>query len=455
MSYNICTNETITKVISNIYRNIYRNGGWEYVINVYNNRQAKERSSYISDPTLNVEERNLIEFIGSTRKVYIDYIVKKVLEKLSSSDLLQDYKSYLGDRNIVDVVQANAFGSTNPTSDYDLTFAGPGIHYITKCLIQQFDDELFQDSKKLSLAEMFDSNFYVCPDMILYGNKEKLDSLGVTLYQVNEKTSHYAPISSTKEHFDIERNQLFKKKMDHSELNHDTIMAKYKKLLMLNEQLDDELYKLKEGPIMQSSSSFIQHILNMMETSIESYYALSTFMIVVYGMQARRIDELEPLLKEENFRIAGVENCIDLVKHHSHSFNVDNTIETMNLAVKVSKYIQRILLCLKYVSQYSDEINKEELSNLTSLTNDIMHYRSNSSKMSSSEKEQYMEKIKLFMDTFGLNNALTYNTIHPMFKMLDPELLSVNHVGGRKAKKTKRKNKYKKQKKTRKHKSRN
>ena len=420
-SINLCPSETMIQVVNNLYKDLYSSGGWNYVTSIYNKRSAKDRNNYMKRENINVKEENLIQFMGATRKVYIDYIIKKVVNNLQDSYHINDYSEFLSQRNLVDVVQSNAFGSTNPTSDYDLTFAGPGVHHIIKCLLQQFEDPIFTNSRKLSLSEMFDSNFYIAPDLILLENKNKLDSIGVKLFLVNPETNHYVPVPSTENHFKREHKQLAKKISTHETLTHRTITRKYRNLIALNEALDNELYK-NEGShkhILKHSDMFIAHLLKMCESSIEAYYALSTILIVVYGMQAKKMDQLLPLLQKEHFVMAGLENIIDLVKHQSESFVSDNAIENKNLALKVSKYVQRVIYCLDNLVKYDERIDKDKLSDLKTLTDEIVYYRSNISSMGSAENERYQAKLNVFMDTFGLHKKLTYKTLHPLFFMLD------------------------------------
>ena len=54
---------------------------WDMLSSSYNNRQAKERTDWITDKKLPVQTQNYIEFVGSLRKILIDYTMKKLLLK--------------------------------------------------------------------------------------------------------------------------------------------------------------------------------------------------------------------------------------------------------------------------------------------------------------------------------------------------------------------------------------
>jgi len=410
-----CSNKTLLDIVNNIYKKNSNCGGWECVTDKYNNRQAKDRYDYLNNSNKYVNEDNLIEFMGSTRKIFIDYIVKEVINKIDNSK----YKKFLKNNNLRDVILMNAFGSVNPTSDYDVTFAGPGIYYIVSCLLKQFKNSMKIDKSIITtMSKMFDSNFYVCPDLILFNsNKILLTDINIKLFLVNMKKNHYVPVPCEDRHFNLEIEYLKKKRDSHESLSDEVIEKKYSKLLELSEDMDDELYKMNgKNKILKNDMSFIEHILKMNSISIEAYYTLSSILVVVYGIQAKRDKDLEFILKKENYIIAGVENIIDLVHHQSSSFKEGNYENNNNLAIKVSKYIQRIFFCLNKVMDDTEKIKKYQ-----KLLDKVVHYRSNSNSLTDEEKISYIKQggfIDKFINMFNLDKQLTFDNMPDIFKLL-------------------------------------
>jgi hypothetical protein len=432
-----CGKESIMEVVQNIILQSLE-GGWETLSSRYLSgvREAKESTNYIFDDELLANEKNTIEFIGSLRKVFIDYIIKNVITKLDDekyrySNLLED-----GKYDIKKLVRVNAFGSTNLTSDYDLTIAGPGVYLILRCLLEQFQNlytlEGFRSSVKITTAQLFDSNFYVVPDLVLTShNKTLLDDIGVTLYSTNPSKNMYIQIPSGRNQFAIELESIRQKLLHDEDMDTNTITKKYQTLMDMAENLDIELYSNNTGNvknILKTPESLLSYTLEMCRSSIEAYYGLSTILVVVYGLQAKKMSELmdKNILKKEHFIIAGVENTIDLVKHQSNSYKEGEDVKNTNLAIKVSKYIQRILTCVKKVQ---DDAPDGELDKAIELTNKILYYRSNSGKMTQEERISYQTYIKEFMSYFSLDKRLVFNKIHPLFRRLQIKTENINTEG--------------------------
>lgn len=178
-----CSKKNLYDIIKNIYDDINNSGGWTYVTNIYNEHSAKDRNHYLKEKDLNVNEHNLIEFMGSTRKIYIDYIIKSVINILDKKNI---YKKFIDGKLLSDSIVINAYGSTNPTSDYDLTLAGPGIPYIIKCLLEQF--KINKEWTNISI--MFDSNFYICPGIVINNtNYHLIKKININLFCIDQKNN--------------------------------------------------------------------------------------------------------------------------------------------------------------------------------------------------------------------------------------------------------------------------
>lgn len=453
-----CNNDNIIDIVKSI---IYKSldGGWGTISEQYLQgvREAKDSTNYIFDDDLLANERNTIEFMGSLRKVYIDHVIKTVIYKIDANK--EYYSKFTGGEDIKSLIYANAFGSTNLTSDYDLTITGPGSHMILQCLISQFNelyrDPHFKNASERTTAELFDSNFYVVPDLVLTKyNREKLENINAKLYLLNTEKKMYIQVPNGTNEYELELQSIREKMNSNESLDTRTIQDKYQTLIGMSSMLDRELYSNNPEntvDILSSSESLLDYTLKMCRSSIEAYYALSTILVIVHGLQSKNIDGMmqSGVVSKENCIIAGLENIIDLVLHQSHSFVDGNMDKNMNLAVKVSKYIQRILLCINLIT---DNEPSEELKRATELTDMIIYYRGNAGSMSKEDRDLYSIKISEFITMFGLDKKLTFKTIPSLFKLLckrtehiDTTLFFEEYaqIGGKRRKKRTKKHKRK------------
>lgn len=192
---------------------------------------------------------------------------------------------------------------------------------------------------------------------------------------------------------------------------------KYKKLIKLGIMLDDELYRnIDAKKILNNSKNFFKHMLQMNASSIEAYHTFSTIIIIVFGFQGKKITENNYMnFKVENFIIAAVENIIDLVHHQSQNYNNKYPIKNRNLAIKLSKYIDRVLKCVEKANKVSKKnifkIDKNDIINV----NKVILYRNNSEKLNIKD---YNNSINYVIDKFNLNKKMTFSSINPLFKKL-------------------------------------
>ena len=388
---------------------------WDMLSSSYNNRQAKERTDWITNKKLPVQTQNYIEFVGSLRKILIDYTMKKTITKMdNNTGLKQKYSNFLQKSTFHDVILYHAFGSTNPTSDYDLTFAGPGIHVIVNCMF-----ECYQKLKiGATMTYSFDTNFYLVPNLLLNRyNKPRLRGLKIKLFPVEKKNNFYVPVPDTPEIFDKEYRALkFKVSRSENLDNHKLVKHKYKLLLAQSTEMDEFLYQnidnQEHNTAKWTKDIFWDKLIEMNKTSIEAYYCLSTILAVVYSIQAKREQELSPYMSADNWLIAAFENMIDLYKHQGHSFKPGKSEANKNLAIKVSKYIYRIYYCLNFyfIKQQKSPpaLFKKHYQNATQM----FLYRSGKL-----EKNQTPD-VDQYVRTFALNKKLQFHVKHPVFDPL-------------------------------------
>jgi len=430
-----CPYINIFNLDKELFQNIDKMGGWEYLTKKYN-KEAKDKKNYL-ETNQDLQVKNYLEYMGAFRKIIIDIIVKKTTNKMSKDKKhINKYKSFLKNNNLNKHIIASALGSTNLTSDYDITFGGPGSYLLIKCIIENFNKINLKNIP--TMTQIFDSNFYLMPDLVITNsNINRFKNKNINLFQVNG--NHMIPIPNSKDITNLELLKLKNKKDDNRKLTSKNLKKRYNKLLKLGEEMDVFIYQDNyKNSIIKSKLDFFNKIMEIKETEIEAYFCLSTVLTVVYGIQLKKIDEIEKILIQDNFLVGAVENIIDLYKHQSHSF-VNNKDKIRNLSVKVSKYIYRIFFNLDYYLKKGDlktrqkckhyfkkkNINYEELKKLT---NEMLFFRKNSDNFSQLEIEKYKQKIDKFIKVFKLNKPLKFGKKHEifdLFKELDERTLFI------------------------------
>ena len=418
---------------------------------VDNFKQRKVESAFTNLKSLSGNSNSIdfnskyfLEFLGSWRKLIIELGIKAVVQNLKSK-----YKQF---DNLEEIIISDAYGSTNITSDYDLTLSGPGTYLIVKCILEKWKNYDFnlikrdrinteRSSQKKELIrttpktfrDTFDSNFYLVPDLVLNKTMSNIlkNTYKIRLYQVkkiNDNWSKYTIIPG-KENYDLEINALNNKlnsvsidkqindynntnnnkllqSMDNSELrkahtellNSHPVSIKYNKLLELAKTLDEFLYSQNgiNMIIFKSGNDVIKHVMDMLENSIEGYYCLSTIIAVVYGIQAKKIEDVKIFFNDYKggWVIAAIENLIDLFIHlKDHNKNIDD-----NIILKVSKYIYRIYFCLDY---YFDGKNNK-IKNRMNIAKKLVDKRGGRAEQAKSEIEALKSLIQI-PNTFNWN----------------------------------------------------
>jgi hypothetical protein len=310
-----------------------------------------------------MSHRTALEFLGAYRKVMIDYILTCNIDKLSKSKAAQNaYAAFLGasdgKRTLKELVRFSAEGSTNVTSDYDVTLCGPGLHCILSRALRVFagvvieahkradhDATIDHDDDKSTMALAMDSNFYTGPEILVKRGDERMR--GVALFYQHGDTGEYnvaIPIPTSDDVLEAERASILKKL---TRPNHKSIGETYKSLVEVTKELDEVLYRDRAAV---DASRLFALLFRLKETSIEAYHGVSTVLVVVSGMQTNKREAVYDALSAENYRNAGLENVIDFAAHwnaYASRQTPNRTKETDKLAlIQLSKYLQRVLACI-------------------------------------------------------------------------------------------------------------
>lgn len=424
------TNINIFDIDKVLFEYIYKWNGWQDLSKKYlTNNEAKDKKNWL-ETSIPIQISNMINFMGIYRKILVDYITKHtinhIINKKDYSNFLHAFKNKKA--TLENTTLINAFGSNNPTSDYDVTFAGAGTHIIVKNILNKFNSKI-GNKHNTTMALFFDSNFYLAPDLIINDyNRNIFIKNNIKLIEINKDTNHFLPIPDEKV-IPFEFEYLLKKINYKTHETKDIINMKYNNLMIEAKKLDDLLYKnriingedtftsISFGNNINPKLDFFIHIMNMFEMSMEAYYCLSTILAVVYSIQAKK--KIDSHMKSYNWLIASLENMIDLVKHQNEACvkSKNNTpLQMQNLAIKLSKYIFRIYYCLNKYYNCKDNKNSKKPNDFNenyNLATNVFNARG----ATNIDRKQ----IVIYMKTFGLNKNLK-NVKNNMFVKLFDEL---------------------------------
>lgn len=324
-----------------------RDLGWSSLSHLFV-KAAKEKVE-VRTGLFNSTVTNVLEFMGAHRKVLIDYMLGRLKQSLPRTGL---------------PIQSDAFGSTKPTSDYDLTIIGPGSYFVVRCIVDRF----FEWTNHRTMSFVFDSNLYIGPDILMTEEtKRAFDAMGIKTVSVGDSKS-FEGITYTKAipfpddaTLALERESILSKLgKDDSNLTDEGIMDRYHTLTDLGKVMDEWVYG--ESGLMKTETSkidYFRHLFKMNEAAIEGYHGLSTILFVVHGMQAGHMATIRPLLQKDHLYNAALENVIDLTNHWNSAFRHGVSLDTA--AVKVKKYLLRALEALGLAKEAVETMNEPGL----------------------------------------------------------------------------------------------
>ena len=301
----------------------------------------------------------IIEFLGAYRKVMIDYLITGYIKKLSESDKAREvYSDFIGKSNFADVVRFSALGSTNPTSDYDMTLCGPGAPCIVRHLTQTF--EKFT-SETMSFA--FDSNFYIGPDILTrrYQTKKYADRKIRLWFPDGEREEYNVAVPVPEGDVVAREREYILKKLTPTHVDDkEGIVGRYMELVKYGKKLDKFAY-WNADPVALTKREFFDLLFDMKLVSMEAYHGISTVLVVVYGMQGKvpKMSELRDVLSEGSFENACLENALDFTNHwNDYAQGSHDAATDQMMFVKLSKYILRVLTCVEELQKKTSDNNK-------------------------------------------------------------------------------------------------
>lgn len=375
----------------------YLNEGWEAITSNYKSGEVaspgKERSLNKKNhfETLEPAEKTLaLEFLGSIRK----YTVQSYFDCAKAA-----VKTKTGSLN-----EYFAAGSTNITSDYDVTIAGPDANEIMWIMFKKFVKKF-----KSSLPYSFDSNLYSSPLYIHTAeNGSKLTNIrssGPHFPRVNYGARNFTLVPYNKVHINeelawagikllpilethikgkhqklydiLQQSATLKAELD---MECQTAEGKYPELqeFLKTGDYDEETKKIIKNYFLQYTSqkvcedyvynsnalkgdkNFFYHSNKSNYFSSEAYYTSSAVnSIVVENQLGNKLDfgTRSFDIKRKIYLTAAIENLGDMFNHmtHENSSNVKKTI------VKYSKYLYRIYFCLGKSGDIKDADKAEKI----------------------------------------------------------------------------------------------
>lgn len=363
---------------------------WGELAKVYNSKIAKEKTITVGN-TFNTNVMNVIIYLNGYRRLMVDYYINKGIN-IILPQYIHRYTKYLDGKEFSDVLKTTAFGSDSPISDYDITIEGPGNYIIMMKIIRDF----INNTKKTT-AMVLDTNVYIAPVIrfnkntnykFLMDNIPQLKILRIS----NEENDLFSGviIPNNEIIFRIEwKNITEKLNLGHLDLDDKIIYQKYNELYQVGEYIDKIVYQMdvslfEKRTLEKRELLLFNLIIYACKTSIESYHALSTILVVVYGIQGGY--DLS-LLQKQNYINSAYENLVELIIHWNNNKSKDNTVK-----LKLVKYIYRLLFSLdkaniknyseylpvvKYLNDNKTLSNIYETEQFNILSNNILNDKKN------------------------------------------------------------------------------
>lgn len=281
-----------------------------------------------------------IQFLGAYRKLMIDHLVTGYIAKLDDSGKARAaYKGFMGSATFADVIRFAALGSTDATSDYDVTLCGPAV----PCIVSHMTTT-FKAATHETTTYALDSNFYIGPDILLRRGTKRYTAVRVFFPDGEGAEYNVAVPVPTGAIVAMERAYILKKLKPRHVTGSAAIMGNYAKLVELGKDLDKLAYREAENV---SAKRLFTLLFEMKLVSMEAYHGISTVLVVVYGMQSEKMGDVRKVLSAGCFENAMVENALDFANHWNEYAAGARTHESdQTTFVKLSKYLVRVLTCV-------------------------------------------------------------------------------------------------------------
>ena len=358
--------------------NVILKKGWESITKKY----AKESNSKQSE--------NELKLLTGIRIYYVDKLfqcAKKEINNTKNSDYF-------------------AFGSTNITSDYDLTIIGKKAPEIMLYIFNKFLENI---NKTTTFS--FDTNLYCMGfysshglnnNLSNYIVREKSDS---TLVSFQPKTKEdkeicfkYAQlklleagllenneVNTLKEKLTIQLNNYKLKNINNKNNHTKDLIKRYYTYYNVSKNLFKFLYKNSNNKSNNevNLNNFMEYMCQGLYYSIEAYYTPCTVNVVVLEMQAGKDIGLDNF----NYLISAIENLGDFNIHLQHSgYKLKNSNKSTNskkVILKLSKYLYRFYYSLAKLDKNNN--NNKLKSKVNQIKNQIMSKRSSGQELTDND----------------------------------------------------------------------
>jgi hypothetical protein len=298
---------------------IFQNVSWEELVRLHNDAKASKEITVQGLP-MNVVD--VLMYLRALSRILINAAIQQRKAKTSLGPLY-----------------SIAAGSTNHTSDYDVTLVGEEAAKVCEYIIKSF-----YLSTGRTLAHVVDSNVYIAPAFVIKEGVTYPKWFTYTLIPGTKDQAFPVPQSSlaiqAEIHTVLEREKQLKTKDTR------TVIEKYESMIARGKELEDRFYYPKDKNVKGSEKEFWGLLHSICMDAMEAYVTLSTILSVVVEMQMKT-----PLsdLTEIHYLISAFENMINFIDHN-HGIELSND----GLLLKNSKYIYRIVNCLSKVEKYKE-----------------------------------------------------------------------------------------------------
>lgn len=217
-------------------------------------------------------------------------------------------------------------GSTNITSDYDVTFVGKGASKRCNKIVSSFRIHTGGD-----LAKIADSNIYIGPACVI--EKGRIYPDWFEYESIGNDQAFPLPLSE----ISIQKEISAVLKRDGFE-DHRSISKKYDDMIEKGQILEDRFYYPLDGTVTGGEEELWDLLHGINFDAMEAYITLSTIIAIVVEIQMGiEVEKLESI----HYLIAAFENMINFIDH-----NGGTSVSDESKLLKNSKYIYRIIKCL-------------------------------------------------------------------------------------------------------------
>jgi hypothetical protein len=397
--------------------------GWDPIVKSYKaGKELSFKEDYQNCSISSDKVPGILLILGGFRLK----IVQKIIT--DTKKLLKENETYSSEE--INTIAIAAPGSTNLTSDYDLTVTGKN----SSTFIWEFL-KLFIDTYGLPPSLSFDSNLYPSSSSyntsigciyqietkkknirkIIIGDKEFIlylpknkndincihdlkwafaklwknisddikDGLKPEMKYLLEEGKKIDELCQTifcdKSKKDIPEVTNLLKKINHHKEKSKTILTNYYYMCQLGRPLDnlfgkDEKFDITEQDLLKDNKSLHPYINSVLGYSSlikwlcsEAYYSNFTVYAIVIALQL----EYQGDFPEIVWLVAAIENLADLLLHMNHELKeIDDTVKTekiQQILIKYSKYVYRIVFCLDKIEIKNKHQTLEDLEKVLKL----------------------------------------------------------------------------------------